>query len=296
MNPLFVYPDYALHTPWRQLTSRYNMVVSNRVVFHNPQQVPRKIAFADFEKSWYPRWATAQEARNSFLQTGSVDLTQVTPYSQGIRPVGLRLSKKFEGYNNTALAYELLTWGVGTLRPVKTFEDSGLVRALACLDADNTRPHPKISSASMQVSGYIMYHDDQIEENNPCHMVRRELYESTNLIFADVYGELEQLVRRRNEHSFLEKYLRDLRSAMRFRRQDHTRDNYSSLSYAPSVLHSVCEPIARVLLEHIKFGQWDSSPKDIAELLDRVTFILDNTFIDPAPFEEYCTEVRLAFF
>ena len=96
-------------------------------------------------------------------------------------------------------------------------------------------------------------------------------YESTNLILADTYGELEQLHNRRHENKFLEKYLKQLNYTAKF------YQFYGS--EIPQMFESIDKPLALSWLKHIENGKWDEPPKSVKELLERLDYLLEKTII-----------------
>jgi len=101
-----------------------------------------------------------------------------------------------------------------------------------------------------------------------------DAFESTNLILADSYGELEQLRKRSSDKTFLKKYLEELKYTSKYKK-------YWSIPFeAPHSILEFGEEIAGAWLKHIKNGIWENPPQSVEELSDRVNFLLENTLID----------------
>jgi hypothetical protein len=75
-----------------------------------------------------------------------------------------------------------------------------------------------------------------------------EMYESTNLILADSYGELEQLCHRRQDIDFLHAYLKHLQTVAEFKREPHTK-----ISAPEALCLMEGKEIIRAWVEHTKF-------------------------------------------
>lgn len=276
----FVYPAYTLHSPYRTLTRDHNMVVINGHIWHKPRGVLPQIVFPEERFGTVPEWADTQEKVDSwFLQHGGINLCN--PYLKGdrhMRPGGFRLCLGVHPtYSSVAQAYELLSFGVGILRPVQTRQNRGL----DCMFGIPALP--KISSKHMKVLLYhIVAYDEKKDSERPW-IVTKESYESTNLILADSFGELEQLKRRRNDEEFLQAYLRDMQEVTTFREKNSAFDNNKLM--CPEAFHMHTDESIRVWLNHVQLGKWRAPPGSIDELSTRIDFLLANTVIDEKPEE-----------
>ena len=98
-------------------------------------------------------------------------------------------------------------------------------------------------------------------------------FESTNLILADTYGELEQLQHRSKDKAFLEKYLEQLKQTAKF------NEHYLPFE-TPNGFIGYRKELVLAWTKHIKNGLWQNLPQSTGELSDRVNFLLENTLVD----------------
>jgi len=103
---------------------------------------------------------------------------------------------------------------------------------------------------------------------------QKESFDSTNLIYGDALGELEQLWERRADTSFLEQVswsLRPLRSQPRI----------------GASLHPPLNPEGVVKLHLRAQSLWKTPPRNARSLLRRIEYILEHTKVDQAPVTLY---------
>ncbi len=101
--------------------------------------------------------------------------------------------------------------------------------------------------------------------------LRKRIYESTNLIYGDALGELEQLWNRRADTDFLEHVVQALADA-------------SVWGRLPAALHSPLNATEVVRMHRRAQPLWNAPPRTARALLRRLDFILENTTLKvPAP-------------
>lgn len=97
--------------------------------------------------------------------------------------------------------------------------------------------------------------------------IQKRVYESTNLIYGDALGELEQLWERRADTAFLEKVAAMLGDARTW-------------SQLPLSMHSPLNAGAVLRLHRRAQAIWNTPPRTARTLLRRLEFILENTTVE----------------
>ena len=154
-------------------------------------------------------------------------------------------------------AVDPINHGVGILRRVRAWS-GGFYAVLG-------EPLGKLTARDMKVYGYIIArtHIDP-EDTNKYHA---EDWESTNMLYGDMYGEVQQLHDRRTEKMFLEQVVQGLNSG---------KGTFESIGYMEEFKqayrnHLACQSV------------WKLPPESADELLERVDYILEHSLFDEQP-------------
>lgn len=171
-------------------------------------------------------------------------------------------------YVHRMLSADTLCFGVGTLRHVFQPENT-FKAALYRQDASYRTyiPSSKIRPKHTVKHGLIVA---RTQWNHSTQTWSPEAYESTNLLYADVFGEIEQLSSRRNQIPFMKKVAEALQGLNDFPQTGRTLGGWT--------IHPKYLPLYR---EHLRAQSvWDKAPGSPEELIERIKFILDQTLID----------------
>lgn len=173
-------------------------------------------------------------------------------------------------WGDTPLANELITYGVGVLRPRKP-ERKGMWGFLA-------QPACRVDSLQRQTLGtYIV---DYVGGNGS----KSHALESTNLVMPETLGELRQLQARRGETDLLQAYLTDMQDTVRPRKV-YSNDGPANPLPAPESIGRRKWRWREAHRAHINSGLWSDPPADINELMDRIEELLARVIIDSKPVE-----------
>ena len=147
--------------------------------------------------------------------------------------------------------------GVGIVRPARA-RSGGFYAALG-------EPLGKLTARDMKVYGHIIArtHIDP-EDTNKYHA---EEWESTNMLYGDMYGEVQQLHDRRTDQDFLEQVVHGLNAGKGFLEEIGTLEEFKQVYRN----HLTCQSL------------WELPPQSPDELLERVDYILGHTTFDEKP-------------
>ena len=113
------------------------------------------------------------------------------------------------------LATDVITTGAGVVRPHRSYVRSLFERVLYETCDDGTGPDlyprlvPMVQSKQASSWPHLIQYEQEIGQRP--ELVSTQ-YDSTNLIYGDVYGELLQVFARRDEGLFLERYLNHIKT------------------------------------------------------------------------------------
>lgn len=150
-----------------------------------------------------------------------------------------------------------INYGVGILRPVMALS-VGLYATLG-------KPLGKLTAREMKVYAHIIArtHTDPEDMNKRC----TEEWESTNMLYGDMYGEVQQLDDRRTDRTFLEQVVQGLNASKGIWERIGMLEEFKKLYRNHLDLQSL----------------WELPPQSPDELLERVDYILGHTTFDEQP-------------
>lgn len=279
MDKRFVYPANHRNELYRAFTGQWRELKNEPydLVYDIASRLPKvfvetEISFdeepVDLSKyQWDPTTSTQW-----FYMAGGVNLCNGSKYPQ----MGLRLATKGMCDSSGPTALEPLTFGVGAFR--KTFCKQTLFQSVV-----GEAPHKKTDSDLLRINARYIVPTERSEADQR-RVIDRITWESTNLIYGDSLGEIEQLLRRREDKEFLQAYLQTIQeTGRRIDRKNPAPNNH--MPYSGRVSYVGMPYLSgRVLpawVDHVENqGIWDKPPQSTEELVERAQFIWDNTFHD----------------
>lgn len=155
------------------------------------------------------RVETRQNLYSIFLSRGGINLChQLNPRHQTYP--GIRVWRTYDG-TREPIATDLLVTGAGVLHPTRVEKRTAYEKAKNKLCGDPNAYPDIVPVKRSKMSSILATHIVAYELNLGSEIERVSIqYHSTNRVYGDAYGEIEQLWRRRDDINFLERYLHDL--------------------------------------------------------------------------------------
>lgn len=284
----FVYPEIDAHKPYRAITRDTPLKNHYGSISYRPRDVGLYICFPFLQGKnlndveYMPKDLDRRQKyidEQFIRECGGVNLCNQAIRARGFRECGLRLSRHVYDYDGPT-ALEALSWGIGVFRESRTEQDTTF------MIVTGREPLPKVTSKHAKVLQHHLVPVEERETDDAGRCTGKNVkgtlrYESTNIILADSYGELEQLGSRLNEKGFMRMYLGNLKKTAQF-----VRPPPHQKSEAPECMGYFLQEYAEAWLKHIGNGIWKSPPQSVDELSYRVKFLLENTLIDEKATEE----------
>jgi hypothetical protein len=272
MSRTFVAIDDSVHRLLRNLTHRTPLVATvdaNEAIIMayqiNETTLPNSyyalalfhsIGGMPLEHIFQSRWKFSPAERSGVPpRVGYFDITRLD--RRCLRDIRLRASH----HDPAMLSAELLAFGTGTLRARNNDPEDPLQRDFW---SRHGRFHTQLESVHATIG---VLHRRKVSQKEP---IGKESYDSTNLIYGDVLGELEQLWDRRADTEFLQQVANSLRGLKQRGRIVCHRDPPLNTS-------------AAVELHISRGGIWKRPPETARALLGRIEFILSCTAVDSWP-------------
>ena len=260
----FVYPEFSPHKPYRELTKTKEIVVETsrdgqQYVYYDLKNIPESVVFPDGT----PDFAKNSQAQTDswFVRTCGINLANYYRMAAyGFPSEGFRMERHPHD-SRFPTALEVLTYGIGLLRYKKT--PIGGFYYLLGAGIPRLAPHGEQVIMTHVVPGH------QSDTERPW-MEERFVFDSTNILLADSYGEIEQLYDRKSDRKFMEAYL------------DYLTGETGPAPKIPQFL-KYRGLFTGTWMTHSTRGIWNELPSTTDELVRRVEFILENTEIDANP-------------
>jgi hypothetical protein len=298
MAAQFVYPQHPNYEPYRELARTAELTVND---YTAPDHFDGRTQ--DVRYAWAPvsvelaypgdvaymkpkhlnRAEKDIEGRTTWFwhRAGGINtLAHYKRWPEGFTNEGYRLTHSTTGTwgDDSPQANELIAFGVGLLRPLKP-RVKGFDTAVARFDGEEAvvgRAGSLLAKRGMAHIVTIGAEKESKWTNAPFAL------ESTNLITPEVIGELQQLLERINDTTFLEAYLKDLLVTCTpvDIELDGLDNELTHIHVQPSLGHGTKHSWREAYVGHIGQGIWDSPPLNVSELRYRINYLIDAIIID----------------
>jgi len=235
---VYQFTDTALPNPYYSLA-----------LFHSLGGMP-------LDQVFQAKWSFAPAERSGVAQrVGYFDATRLD--RRCLRDLRIRTAQP----EPSMVSAELLAFGTGTLRARNDDSEEPIQRELWSRHG-RFKPEREVTYASIR-----MLHS---RTTRGSELVGKECYDSTNVIYGDVLGELEQLWDRRADTDFLQEVADSLQGI---------RESGRVVCH----LNSPLNVAAAMQLHRERAGIWKRPPETARALLRRIEFILGSTVVDSWP-------------
>jgi hypothetical protein len=195
---------------------------------------------------------TPEQKQDFAKKRDYLDITRIDPRCFGTKRV------RFPREGPSILSYELLNFGVGALRRKWDNQLDPLHKVL--------RINGQIVPAKMEAR--------EIPSHYYSSFFMRtldETWQSTNLIYGDVFGELRQIYDRRDDIGFVNDLLKTY--------------NLVKMNSLPTIHCNEENQLPKIVgFNHYSSGnKWSRPPRSGKELIKRIDFILSHSYIDTNP-------------
>ncbi len=272
MATSFVALDDPVHRLLRELTARTPLVpesgadgfpkVSYRVIAGNlPEQYFSLAAFHAQQglppaQAMTPRWRVHPSRKPDLpAEAGFFDAVRLD------RRCCRDLRLKLDPFGPGMVAAELLAFGTGMLRACNDNPDERIHRYLWGAHGQLHSPAERLYARIRTLHRNSLFFPAQVQ---------KESFASTNVIYGDAFGELEQLWERRADTAFLGHVASSLWNLRR-------------RGVVAGFLHPPLQPAAVMRLHLAAQARWPLPPRTAKALLHRLEYIREHTILEPNP-------------
>jgi len=277
MDKKFVYPATEHQEMYRKVTSKVDLTTpyGDPLYFDlDDSNIPDDMVYFRYGKPKFNH-----EKIELLKSNGGINICNWNFFCTGKSSGGRRLTPMGDwGGHFGPTAFEPLAYGIGAYRELATQQETTFQAVTG------ESPKPKVFSEHEKVflRSLLDFDIDQEDCELRPWIRQRKVYESTNYIYGDSYGELEQLIRRRKDTGFVQKYLEQLKEVTEPDTIEEIRS--TGVQIARGMANDLGDPEYKLKWweEHINQGNtlWDVVPKTTSKLLERAEYLLENTFVD----------------